>query len=82
MASLWAVPSFASWSTISLHVIPIHALIFSIVLLCLVYTIWWSMANMSNMVGWLSWDNGGSNVVANEVYANDKNILGEGFLIT
>ena len=58
MASLWAVPSFASWSTISLHVIPIHALIFSIVLLCLVYTIWWSMANMSNMVGWLSWDNG------------------------
>ena len=37
---------------------------------------------MSNMVGWLSWDNGGSNVVANEVYANDKNILGEGFLIT
>ena len=36
---LWAVPSFASWSVISLHVIPTCALTFCIVMLCLVHGI-------------------------------------------
>lgn len=37
---LYLVPSFVSWATISLHVMPTCALTFYIIMLCLVLGIW------------------------------------------
>lgn len=42
---LLVVPSFAGWPVISLTEIPMRALTFCIVILCLVRRIWWSMAS-------------------------------------
>ena len=50
---LQMVPLFASCSTISLPEIPVCALTFCIVMLGLVHRIWWTMAKISSLLGWL-----------------------------
>ena len=52
------VPSFASWFAISLPEIPVCALTYCIVMLCLVHRIWWTMVKISSLSGWLCWDQG------------------------
>ena len=47
------VPLFASWYAISLPKIPVCALTFCIVMLCLVHRIWWTIVEMSSLSGWL-----------------------------
>lgn len=48
---LHVVPSFTRWSTISLPINPTCALIFLYYFLCLVHEIWWTMVDMSNLLG-------------------------------
>ena len=48
------VPSFASWSTISLPNMPMCAMAFCIVILCVDHVIWLTIAAMSGLVSeWL-----------------------------
>ena len=42
---LQVVPLFASWSSILLPEILMHALTFCIVMLCLMHKIWWTMVS-------------------------------------
>ena len=51
-------PSFASWSMIPLLKIPVCALTFYIVMLCMVHRIWCTMAERSSSLGWLCWGEG------------------------
>ena len=53
---LRVVPLFPSWYAISLPKISMHVLSFCIVTLCLVCKIWWTMAKIDNLSGWLCWD--------------------------
>ena len=50
------VPSFASWYAISLFEILMCALTFNIVMWRLVRRIWWTIAQISSLSGWLCWD--------------------------
>ena len=52
------VPSFASWSAISFPIMPMCALTFCIVNLCVDQVIWLTIATMSSLSGWLCWDDG------------------------
>ena len=51
-------PSFASWSAISLPIMHVRALTFWIVILCVDHVIWLTIAAMSRLSRWLSWDDG------------------------
>ena len=52
------VLSFASWLAILLPIMPMCALTFCIVILCVEHVIWLTMAMMSSLSWWLCWDNG------------------------
>ena len=55
---LQVVPLFASWSKILSLEIPMCALIFRNITLCLVHIIWWIIGEISSLSGWLCWGEG------------------------